>query len=536
MVAETRFNAVTEDGATVAQAWYTVPCSPVPRGWLVYSRDFILAALQRRAAEPHTVSRTRCWLLLARAVQFLVVAPLQIILMLLAWLPITSSLLETIARVYSRNAAGFFLRACYWKAKLNYLGQDTVIDQYVEIWGPSSVSVGSNCHLDTSVRLAAGERRQRQHGWITIGDFVHLGPGVHIAGRGGVKIGDFVGVMAHAHLYSATGVVEHPDDPGRLVAMSHMAPHDQQAVVEGPILIDDYAIIGMSVKIMPSVRVGRGAIVHADCELTRDVPPFANFGGIPRGRQIGWRRPRRRSPHWAPPAPVLVPEEAPIQLPGTPAIRIREVVDSADAATIFQVVDLHARAFSAGVIHQLGRNFVFQYYVAMINSQGASLWVAETGGRVCGFLGCATDRHAFERSHRSGAARAKALWRFITFRLSPEAVYRALKKQRLSRHFPDRAELLSIVVSPEYRRAGLGKRFLGIWARKLQTAGLKSYIVFTDNPEGINFYEKYGGEPLFKFSLQSVWSACYRFTPWSLAPEAFGGTPTETGNSTVRRP
>jgi acetyltransferase-like isoleucine patch superfamily enzyme/ribosomal protein S18 acetylase RimI-like enzyme len=535
MVAETRFSPMTEDGATVAQAWYTVPCPPAPRGWLVYSRDFILAAMQRRAAEPHTVSRTTTWLLLARAVQCLVVAPLQVILMLLSWLPITSSLLETFARVFTRNAAGFFLRACYWKAKLNYLGQDTVIDQYVEIWGPSSVSIGSNCHIDTHVRLAAGERRQRQHGWITVGDFVHLGRGVHIAGRGGVKIGDFVGVMANSHLYSATGVVEHPDDPGRLLAMSHMAPHDQQHVIEGPILIDDYAIIGMSVKIMPNVRVGRGAIVHADCELTRDVPPFANFGGIPRGRLIGWRRPRRRSPQWTQPARPLVPEETPIQLPGTPAIRIREVVDSADAATIFQVVDLHARAFSAGVINQLGRNFIFQYYVAMINSQGASLWVAEAGGRVCGFLGCATDRHAFERTHRSGAARVRALWRFLTFRLTPEAVYRALRKQRLSRHFPDRAELLSIVVSPDYRRAGLGKRFLNIWAGKLQTAGLNSYIVFTDNPEGINFYEKYGGEALFKFSLQSIWSACYRFTPWTLSSEAGEATSAGANEPPVRQ-
>lgn len=522
MVTETRFSPMTEDGATIAQMWYTAPRPPVPRGWLVYSQDFILAAMQGRAAEPHTVTRTRAWIILAGAVQYCVVAPLQVVIMLLSWLPVASCLLETTARVFTRNAAGFFLRACYWKAKLNYLGQDTVIDQYVEIWGPSSVSIGSNCHIDTNVRLAAGERRQRQHGWITVGDFVHLGRGVHIAGRGGVKIGDFVGIMANAHLYSATGVIEHPEDPGRLIAMSHRAPDEQQHVVEGPILIDDYAIIGMSARIMPGARVGRGAIVHADCEVARDVPPFANFGGIPGGRQIGWRRPRRKSPKWVPPTPSMAPEEPLVEIAGTPAIRIREVTDSADAATIFQVVDLHARAFSAGVINQLGRNFVFQYYVAMINSQGASLWVAEAGGKVCGFLGCATDRHAFERTHRSGAARARALWRFVTFRLTSEAVLRALRKQRLSRHFPDRAELLSIVVSPEYRRAGLGKRFLNIWARKLQTAGLQSYIVFTDNPEGISFYEKYGGETLFKFSLQSIWSACYRFKPGALPSERCG--------------
>ncbi|HVP12644.1 MAG TPA: GNAT family N-acetyltransferase [Phycisphaerae bacterium] len=512
MALDSRPNLVTEDGATVARMWYVAPRPPAPRGWLVYSRDFILAAIQGRAAEPHNIIRTRGWLFLATVIQCLF-APLQAVLMLLAWLPGTSSILETIARVFSRNAVGFFLRACYWKAQLNYLGQDTVIDQYVEIWGPASVSIGSLCHIDTSVRLAAGERRLRQHGWITIGDYVHLGPGVHIAGRGGVKIGDCVGVMANAHLYSATGVIESPADPGQLIAMSHMAPHDQQHIVEAPILIDDYAFIGMTARIMPGVRVGRGAVVHANVELTSNVPPFANIGAIPRGKQIGWRKPRRISPRWMPPAPAVTPEEEIIEAAGLAAgIRIREVLDPSEAATIYQVVDLHAGAFAAGVISQLGRSFVFHYYVAMINSQGASLWVAEADGKVCGFLGCATDRHAFERSHRSGAARALALWRFITFRLNPLAVLRAFKKQRLSRHFEDRAELLSIVVSPEFRRAGLGKRFLNVWTQKLRAAGLPSYIVFTDNPEGIRFYEKYGGENLFKFCMRDLWSACYRFT------------------------
>ena len=504
-------NLVTEDGATVANMWYVPPRPAAPRGWLVYSRDFILAAVQGRAAEPHTISRSMPWLSLATLIQCMF-APLQAVLMILAWLPGTSSILETIARVYSRNAVGFFLRACYWKAQLNYLGQDTVIDQYVEIWGPASVSIGSLCHIDTNVRLAAGERRLRQHGWITVGDYVHLGPGVHIAWRGGVKIGDFVGIMANAHLYSATGVIENPAEPGQLMAMSHMAPHDQQHVVEGPILIDDYAFIGMAARVMPGVRVGRGAVVHANVELTSTVPPFANIGAIPRGKQIGWRKPRRISPKWMPPVPPATVAEQIIETAGLAAgIRIRQVLDPNEAATIHQVVDLHAGAFSAGVISQLGRVFVYNYYVAMINSQGASLWVAEVDSKVCGFLGCATDRRAFERSHRSGAARALALWRFVTFRLSPFAVLRALKKQHLSRHFEERAELLSIVVAPEMRRAGLGKRFLNIWAEKLRADGLSSYIVFTDNPEGIKFYEKYAGQRLFKFSMRNLWSACYRF-------------------------
>ena len=285
-----------DEAAAIAEMWY-VPARPVtPRGWLVYSLDLVLATLQGCMADPSKVRRTPLhlaagWIVLA------LMAVGQAVVMALALIPVLSWFVETFCRVFTRNGLGFFLRACYWKAKLKHLGQDTIIDQYAEIWGAKNVSIGSNCHIDTNVRLGAGERSQGQHGSIEIGDFVHLGPGVHIAGRGGVKVGDFVGISANAHLYSATGVVMRPEDPGQLISMSHMAPHDQQHVFEAPIEIGEYAFIGIMARIMPGVTVGRGAIVHANAELTRSIPPFANFGGVSGGRQIGWRRPRRRSPH-----------------------------------------------------------------------------------------------------------------------------------------------------------------------------------------------------------------------------------------------
>ncbi|HUN81835.1 MAG TPA: hypothetical protein VMV81_10035, partial [Phycisphaerae bacterium] len=250
------------EAAQVQGEWYIPPTPDLPRGWLVYSFDFILATLQGYFTEPQKISHAGGWRFLGRLVQGLM-AIAQAILMLLAWLPITSTLFEIVARTFTRSAVGFFLRACYWKASLRYLGQDTIIDQNVEIWGPANVSIGSRCHIDTNVRLAAGERRHRQHGFIRIGNFVHLGPGVHIAGRGGVFVRDFVGIMANAHLYSATGVIERPADHGQLISMSHMAPFDQQHVVEAPIVIEDFAFLGMATRVMPGVRVGRGAVVHA---------------------------------------------------------------------------------------------------------------------------------------------------------------------------------------------------------------------------------------------------------------------------------
>jgi acetyltransferase-like isoleucine patch superfamily enzyme len=283
-----------EQIASVARSWYVPPSPPEKTGWLVYSLDFVLAALQGSITEPQNVRRTPIWMAAGTIVRT-IMAVAQILIVILAKLPVISWLVEIVARTFTRNAAGFFLRSCYWKARLAYLGQDTLIDQGVEIWGSKNVSIGSRCHIDTNVRMAAGERLHGQRGSISIGNFVHLGPGVHIAGRGGVEVRDYVGIMANAHLYSATGVVERPLDPGQLISMSHMAPPDQQHIFESPILIDHYAFIGMMTRIMPGVKIGFGAVVHGNCEITRDIPPFANIGGIPRGRAIGQRLPRRPS-------------------------------------------------------------------------------------------------------------------------------------------------------------------------------------------------------------------------------------------------
>lgn len=292
---------VSPEAKAVAECWYVPPPPTFKSGWLVYSLDFVLATLQGCVAEPHLVRRTWYWLI-AGVIVRIGMAVGQALIMLLSWIPILSWFTEILARTFTRNAAGFFLRSSFWKARLKHLGADTIIDQGVEIWGAANVSIGSNCHIDTNVRLAAGERRHRQHGSIIIGNCVHLGPSVHIAGRGGVTIGDFVGMSANVHLYSATNTIEHPTDPGQLISMSHVAPRTHQHIIEKPIVIQEYAFVGMFTRIFPGVRIGRGAIVHANSELTRDVPAFANFGGGTRGRQIGWRKPRRLSSNLRRPA------------------------------------------------------------------------------------------------------------------------------------------------------------------------------------------------------------------------------------------
>lgn len=192
-------------------------------------------------------------------------------------------------------------------------------------------------------------------------------------------------------------------------------------------------------------------------------------------------------------------------------ITIERLTDAyPDAAALAQVVDLHQQTFPQGVLSILGREFVSRYYLAITSTPTTFLWVARSGQRVVGYLACTMDRHAFEQIHRLGAARNSLLWRIATFRISPWAVLRAFRKRKLTRNCTDPAELISIAVAEEYRRCGLGARFLAMWAETLRQYGMRSYLVFTDNHEGYRFYTKQGGEQLFAFTLGGETSAAFR--------------------------
>jgi acyl-[acyl carrier protein]--UDP-N-acetylglucosamine O-acyltransferase len=55
----------------------------------------------------------------------------------------------------------------------------------------------------------------------------------------------------------------------------------RDALVRGPIIIEDEVWLGTNALIMSGVRIGKGAIVAAGAIVTKDVPPYAIVGGNP---------------------------------------------------------------------------------------------------------------------------------------------------------------------------------------------------------------------------------------------------------------
>lgn len=82
---------------------------------------------------------------------------------------------------------------------------------------------------------------------------------------GGLLIGDNVSISAGVWLVTGTHDM---NDPHFIDAYR-------------PIVIEDYAWIGMRATILGGTTIGKGAVVMVGAVVTHDVPPYAVVGGVP---------------------------------------------------------------------------------------------------------------------------------------------------------------------------------------------------------------------------------------------------------------
>lgn len=80
-----------------------------------------------------------------------------------------------------------------------------------------------------------------------------------------VKIGNNVSIAGEVRMYTMQHDIDDPDF----------------REVGAPVVIDDYAVIGTRVTLLPGVHIGKGAVVATGAVVTHDVEPYSVVGGVP---------------------------------------------------------------------------------------------------------------------------------------------------------------------------------------------------------------------------------------------------------------
>ena len=129
---------------------------------------------------------------------------------------------------------------------------------------------GINLPFDSTIHLEANFFKPSG---ITIGHDTIVGYRSFLDGRGKLAIGSHVDIASEVLIYTDEHNVNSADFGNSFA----------------PVKISDYVFIGPRAIILPGVTIGRGAVVAAGAVVTKSIPDFEIWGGVP-AKKISLRR------------------------------------------------------------------------------------------------------------------------------------------------------------------------------------------------------------------------------------------------------
>lgn len=135
--------------------------------------------------------------------------------------------------------------------------------------GYTRLALGSGCTFERDVTFwfSPDEGAQPE---LTVEDRVFLGRNSYLGVFQPIHIGANALIGAYAYIISANHRHNRLDIPIR-----------DQGYVGAPIRIEDDAWLGTHVVVLPGVTIGKGAVVAAGSVVTKDIPPYEVWGGVP---------------------------------------------------------------------------------------------------------------------------------------------------------------------------------------------------------------------------------------------------------------
>lgn len=187
-------------------------------------------------------------------------------------------ILEMVIR-YVPGGLGYKLRYYFYKPLLKQMGTQVLIDTGVFLNGCKNISLGDYVWVDANCRIEA------MLGEVSIGKRVHVAPFSILAAREPIIIEDYVGISSCVKIYSNS---EHPIDGKRM--SGPMIPERYKAFHSKPIILRKDSFVGTNSVLLPGAYLEEGAVVGANCVLSKPVSAWTIVAGSP-PRPIKMRSP-----------------------------------------------------------------------------------------------------------------------------------------------------------------------------------------------------------------------------------------------------
>jgi acetyltransferase-like isoleucine patch superfamily enzyme len=153
------------------------------------------------------------------------------------------------------------------------LGENVIFEPGVLVFHPQNIEIGDNVYVGHATMLKAYHVRR-----LSIGDHTWIGQACFFHAGGGIQIGRAVGIGPAVKILTS----EHQDSDVDIPVL--FAP-----LRFAPVVIQDGSDIGTNTVVLPGVTIGEGAIVGAGSVVSRDVPDYEVWAGVP-ARRLRSRR------------------------------------------------------------------------------------------------------------------------------------------------------------------------------------------------------------------------------------------------------
>lgn len=145
-------------------------------------------------------------------------------------------------------------------------GSNVLISDKCSIYGAHLMEIGNDVRIDDFCILS---------GNIPIGNFVHIACYTSLIGRGGIWIGDYVGISGHCSVYSSS------DDFSGFALTNPMVDDKYTNVKSQPVVFKRHSVVGAGSVCLPGTYLEEGAAVGAMSLVKDFVPPFTIYAGNP---------------------------------------------------------------------------------------------------------------------------------------------------------------------------------------------------------------------------------------------------------------
>ena len=151
------------------------------------------------------------------------------------------------------------------------LGRNIMIHDTINIYGVENIEIGDNVRIDAFVSIIAT-------GFVKIRSYVHIGAYCLLSGGEGIIMEDFSGLSHGVKVYSRS------DDYSGRYLTNPTVPKKYAHIQGGTVTLKKHVIVGAGSVILPGVTIGEGSAVGALSLVTKSLPDWGIYFGLPAKR------------------------------------------------------------------------------------------------------------------------------------------------------------------------------------------------------------------------------------------------------------